>query len=120
MSNSGPVATRKLIEDLTARHFIAMWIYALQKNYKKTTMKLASGKSDRASRNLGYAFKNARESEDIVAGELRPELFVERLDTLCYIFKVRPRLSFHRRIYFSSTRGRRGVAKQENLYMSAE
>ena len=40
MPNPGPVATSKLIEDLTARHFIAMRIYALQKNYKKTMMKL--------------------------------------------------------------------------------
>ena len=43
----------KFFSDI-ARHFIAMRLYELQKNYKKTTMKVASGI---ARINKGYALR---------------------------------------------------------------
>ena len=105
MSNPGPVATSKLIEDLTVRHFIAMWTYALQKNYTKTMMKLSREMPRGQSPLWGTRLRIHESQRTLLLVSCCWSSSWRDLDTLCYIFKVRPRLSFYRRIFVFECKG---------------
>ena len=79
-----------------------------------------SGNAKRAIHTLGYAFKNARESENMVAGKLRPELFVERFGhVVLHLQGETPALVSPVNCGFECA-GAMWSSEARNLYMSAE